>query len=443
MREYFLLGLVILSVPIVLKKPFWGLVFYLGFNIIRPEMLFWGGYSGSYVFRTYYLLVLFSCFFNGYLFSLGRSLRYEIGLMTWLFAAIWLSMLFSPYPPLPRASYYFENLAVDLLLCVLLTLVLKERAELEAFSNALIFCMSLLAVWGIQQHFLGNVRLEGLGGSAWGDSNGVASVYVLFLPLALGKFLFAETPRAKFLGLTATILMVLLVIFTESRAGLVGMACAFLALAWYARSLKKVLLTACLAAIVALPFITNAYTQRMETMRSSNTLDASARSRLILWQAGLMVFSDHPIFGTGFMTYPQAKMGYEDRFYNLDEDFRKWVFRRENKKVTHNTYIELLSDCGLMGGIPFILLVFLGIRYGFRARRLLSAKNADRQGTLLLSAVSAGITGFAVCIMTIDAALAVFLYVQITLAFLLKDQVTQVNEAAVGNAEPLILMESA
>ncbi len=443
MREYFLLGLVICSVPIVLKKPFWGLVFYLGFNIIRPEMLFWGGYSGSYVFRTYYLLVLFSCFINGYFFSLRRSLRFEIGLMAWLFAAIWLSMLFSPFPAVPRASYYFENLAVDFLLCVLLTLVLRERTELEAFSNALIFCMSLLAVWGIQQHFLGNVRLEGLGGTAWGDSNGVGSVYVLFLPLALGKYLFAETRRGKFLGLAATILMVLLVIFTESRAGLVGMVCAFLALAWYSRSVKKVLLAAFLAAIVALPFITNTYTKRIETMRSSHTLDASARSRLILWQAGLMVFADHPIFGTGFMTYPQAKMGYEDRFYNLDEGFRKWVFRREHKKVTHNTYIELLSDCGLMGGIPFILLVLLGIRYGFRARSLLSKKHADRQGILLLSAVSAGITGFSVCIMTLDAALAVFLYVQITIAFLLMDQVAPLPVAQTDGRNVGMLPESA
>ena len=436
MREYFLLGLVILSVPIVLKKPFWGLVFYLGFNIIRPEMLFWGGNSGSYVFRTYYLLVLFSCLINGHIFNLRRSLRVEIGLMAWLFAAIWVSMLLSPYPANPRASYYLENLAVDFVLCVLMVLVLRERTDLENFTNALIFCMALMAIWGIQQHFLGNVRLEGLGGKARGDSNGVAAMFVLFLPVPLAKFLFSETRRRKFLGLTVTILMVLLVIFTESRAGLLGMGTAFLALAWYSRSVKKVLLTACFAAVVALPFITKGYTQRVETMRSTNTLDDSALSRLVLWKAGLMVFADHPYFGTGFMTYPEAKLSYEDRFYRLDEDFRKRVFT--NTKVTHNTYIELLSDCGLVGGIPFILLVLLGIGYGFRARRLLWAAKDDRSGIFLLGAVSAGITGFGVCVITIDAALAVLLYVQITLAFLLGDHVFREVDL-IGQQEGLLL----
>ncbi|HEX9023247.1 MAG TPA: hypothetical protein VF799_05345, partial [Geobacteraceae bacterium] len=58
MREWLLLGLVLMSVPFVLKRPLWGMVIYLCATIMRPEMLFWGGTGGNYVFKVYYALIL-------------------------------------------------------------------------------------------------------------------------------------------------------------------------------------------------------------------------------------------------------------------------------------------------------------------------------------------------------------------------------------------------
>ncbi len=41
MRSVFFIVLILASVPLVMRRPLWGVAIYLGFNIIRPEMLFW------------------------------------------------------------------------------------------------------------------------------------------------------------------------------------------------------------------------------------------------------------------------------------------------------------------------------------------------------------------------------------------------------------------
>ena len=112
-------------------------------------------------------------------------------------------------------------------------------------------------------------------------------------------------------------------------------------------------------------------------------------------------------------------MKYEDRFLYLDDEFRESIFRTGNKKVAHNTYIQLLSDCGLIGAIPFVLLLGGGIALGLKARRMLRDSSEHSVELLWISGLSAGMAGFAVCILSIDATMEIAIYVQIVLAAIL------------------------
>ena len=65
MRQYIFWALIVISIPYILKKPFWGVVLYTAFNIIRPEMLFWGkGRQGEEVFIILISLVAVATFFK-------------------------------------------------------------------------------------------------------------------------------------------------------------------------------------------------------------------------------------------------------------------------------------------------------------------------------------------------------------------------------------------
>ena len=219
MREYLLLALVLVSIPLVLKRPLWALMIYLGVNIIRPEMLFWGGNTGSYVFMVYYLALLAGLFLQGEHLKIGRVMQSEFVLMLWMLGAILVSIQLAQFPVF-REYYYFFELVKGCVICGTLYLLVKSFDDFKKIQTVMLYCFGCMAIWGIDQHFRGNERLEGLGGSAWGDSNGVAAMFILFLPAALAMALASETRKQYWIALGIVALMVVLVICTQSRSGL-------------------------------------------------------------------------------------------------------------------------------------------------------------------------------------------------------------------------------
>lgn len=418
MREIILLLLVVLSIPLVLKRPLWGMTFYLGASIVRPEMLFWGSRTGSYVFMVYFITTFVGMFLRGDFGQIGRVVQRETVLMGWLLAAILLSVMLAQYPVF-RGYYYVLELVKTFCLCAFLYMLVNDFEDFRRIQSVLLGCFAFMAVWGIDQHFRGNERLEGLGGSAWGDSNGVAATFILFLPVALARAFASEKRLQYWMSMGIAALMATLVVCTQSRSGLIGLIVSLAVLAFYSRQTLKVAQMVSILAIAVLPFATKQYIDRMNTMAGDEAFQSSAIDRVTLWKAGFMVFSDNPVVGTGFLTFPEAKMKYEDRFLYLDDELRESVFRADNKKVAHNTYIQLLSDCGLFGAIPFVLLLGGGISLGMRARKMLRVSSEYQAELTWVSGLCAGITGFAVCILSIDAAMSIELYVQIVLAAIL------------------------
>jgi O-antigen ligase len=420
LREIVFILVIIASIPFVFRRPIIGLTIYLCANIIRPEMIFWGGGGGAYFFKTYYILTFTSCFINGTFTRPGKIFQKEYLLMLWLFVGIVVSALFSQFV-IYRQDYYIIEIAKDFGLIAIMYLLVDTYADIKKIQNVMIGCFAFMGVWGMEQLMRGNERLEGLGGSSWGDSNGVAAVFVLFLPVALALAFSAEKRRDYWLALCAVGIMIALIIGTKSRGGLLGMTACLVAYGYFSRKGFKIIKVVLVLALIILPFAADSYFERMKSIQvtDNENMESSAKSRIILWQAGLMVFADNPLIGTGFMTYPEAKMRYEGKFSYLENNFREWVFRREAKKVTHNSYIQMLADCGLVGATPFVLLVIGGIQKGFWARRKLIEKHYNDRILILMCGACAGVTGFAVCIFFIDAMASTFLYVQLGIIGLL------------------------
>lgn len=418
MREWMLLGCVLLSIPFVLKRPLLGIIIYLGATIIRPEMLFWGSSTGSYVFMVYYIAIVVGIFLQDGFGKIGQAMRRETLLLTWLLGAIFLSVVLAQYP-IFRGYYYVFELLKGFGICVLLYLLVNTLEDYKTVQNVLLGCFAFLAVWGIDQHFRGNERLEGLGGSAWGDSNGVAAMFILFLPVAIARAFASEKRRHYWIFMGIAALMTALIVCTQSRSGLIGLVVSLVMFGFYSRKSLKVAQTIAVMAIVALPFATQQYISRMNTMAGGEEFQSSAQDRITLWKSGLLIFADNPLVGTGFLTFPEAKMEYEDRFLYLDTEFRESIFREVNKRVTHNTYIQLLSDCGLIGALPFMLLVGGGISRGMSARHLLQKLPEKNVELLWLCGLSAGISGVAVCLLSMDAVNNFLIYVPIVLSGIL------------------------
>lgn len=414
MRQIIILIAVLTSVPFVMRQPLVGLMIYLGINIFRPEMLFWGGIDANYVYKIYYVLLLVLLPVKGYLRRVKDAVNIDMAMMVLLLVGIYLSIAFSSHSDVGLNLYFAFEILKAFLLCAAIFLTVNEARDVYRIEYFQVWVLLLLGVWGILQYAAGNYRLEGLGGAAWGDSNNVAAVNVLFLPVALFKVLYSRNRKELISGLIISSVVVSVIIFTLSRAGFTGVIAALSAMIAFRVLSKKQIAIMALLSVLVLPLVTEEYIERITTMKSSETLDYSAKSRIILWELGLKVFYENPLFGSGFMTYPEAKMKFEDEYQDLDAGLHHLVFRKESKRVAHNTYIQMASECGLFGVVPLLFLICLPLYRSMKCRRF-----TDNRDVIFLAAINSGIFGYYVCLITMDAIAIIIPYFQITISSIL------------------------
>ncbi|MDD2542762.1 MAG: O-antigen ligase family protein [Desulfuromonadaceae bacterium] len=398
-----------------LRRPFWGVAIYLSVNIIRPEMLFWGGNTGALIFRVSLGSALLGYFLSQESKTKPLTVR-ELWLVLWICLAVAASIVFSNLPPAPRAWYYFEEFFKLLLVAWLFLGVVREKQHVLQLANVLLLMAMLLSLWGWDQSFRGNERLEGLGGKAFGDSNGVAAFGAMFLPLALHK-IFSSTQRwQKMFGIVGALLIAGMIAMTNSRGGFLGLVAGALYLILISPKKMKLAALYVVALLVATPFISSRYIERVATIEADQgERDYSSASRLVLWRAGWLVFLDNPIFGVGLLNFSVAKAPYRyDLIGKYDEDLLNFSF--QPYKVGHSTWFcQMLAEGGLFLALPMLWLI---AGFFWQARKLLRTRAPTQETAPLhntLIGLEAGIFGYCVSISFIDALISPFLTVQLLL----------------------------
>ena len=388
-------------------------------------MLVWGSGAVAKVFIIVFGATVAAVILHGKKFRFETALlNREVLLLLWFYFALIVSILLSSYK-IDGQYMYANEIFKASFLGFLIILLIDSKENINLFENVLMLCIAFLGIWAIEQHFLGNVRLEGLGGSAYPDSNGVAAIFVLYIPLSLRLLFDIDSIRFKkinldgiklrIIGLTLFCISFFTIIFTQSRGGLLGLLITFSYYTIKSRSKLKIFINIIISCSLLFPFVPQETLDRYATMKKfSGTseldeLDYSGGSRIILTLAGLKIFRDNPLFGTGFLSFNYAKMKYKSEFDNSDLVDYAFVVGR----VGHNTYVKVLSEGGLFAAIPFFLLIF-GIFFkneSLRRKVQWSKKNKDMFS--LLSSIEAGIIGHLACIFFIDAVTAILLYIQI------------------------------
>lgn len=389
-------------------QPFYSLCVYIAFTIVRPEMFFWGSRGNNLIFKVS-LIATFIGFFR-----LRRNPRSVLSYKEfWLILWIWLASVISLWNAniiAPRSWYYSNELFKLWVLGFLILGTVYTQKRFFQIQRLSLFCISFLSLWGIDQHFRGNKRLEGMGVS---DSNGLAAVAVLFFAIALNNLLTAKDKKSKVLWLISSGLIVSLIIFSQSRGGLVGLFASILYLVFRTRK-KKMLIIACIiATTVIAPFLAKKYMNRMETITSENKpRDYSSSSRLVLWQTGILMFKDHPFIGVGTLNFATEKAPYRSKLDGkFDADLLDYSFR--GYKVGHGTFFtQLLAEGGLLQTIPYLWLIG---NFLFGAIRVSSTKKVKNNEALcdLLAGMEAGVVGHCVSIMFINALFMYFLPIQL------------------------------
>ena len=350
MRDYIVLAIVLLSVPVALVNPYYGVLMWSWLAYFNPHRYTWG------IARDFPVAVLIAVpTLVGAVFA--RKNRHIFTRETVLLCLLWAWFAFTTLyvktipafaGHLGEATGHLEEISKILLMTFVTILLVTSKEKLRLLLLVIVGSFGLRAL--IAAVFFigtgGQFKIWGPEGTFLADNNDFALALNMTIPMFF--FLARSEPR-KWLRVTIRILMVCVIISvigTYSRGGLIGLGAVTLGL--LVKSNRKVLslFLVGIGMFFVLTFATLQWKERMDTFLHGD-LDQSAESRITVWIAGWHLVQDYPLTGGGFDVYtdPSVIVRY------LPEDTPD-----SNLHGPHSIYFQMLGEQGFVG-----LALFLGL----------------------------------------------------------------------------------
>ena len=306
-------------------------------------------------------------------------------------------------------SVFMDSYLKIVVIFVLLISTVTTPKRLDQFTWLILLCCGYIAFRACFDYARGinlveNGRVAGAVSGIFGNPNDLALNMVTFMPAAL---MVALAPRHSAIRrLTAAAIaamMMATVIFTKSRAGVLGLGVMLITFMILGRKFRPTFTVGVLACLLLVtPFMPASFWNRMATIvdeeQDKTQFTGSAEARRVLLQEGFNTFLELPLTGVG-----------AGQFKNYNPNSR-----RERWRETHNTVLQVAAETGIFGFAAFVVLIACGALAARRTRRMLARPRrrhaADPLGLTIndgerqwlrayAEAMTAGLVGWFVCAM--------------------------------------------
>jgi O-antigen ligase len=266
--------------------------------------------------------------------------------------SLWKGSFYLGAPlPLDIHEPRLQNWKNYMLLPLIFLLVLNNIRDIRGMKRLfLLMCVSMILMNYYVVRQVSDVsawwnRGKISGTFVWLGVNEVAAFYAAYVFVLIGVFFFIKDKRWK-IGLGWLIFISFYcILFTFSRGAYIAVVAGLLFIAFTRkRWLFIPLIFLFLLWHTVLPQTVIERIQFSE--HGEGTLDNSAGTRLMIWQTAMSMFSQNPIFGSGF---------------NILKDI--------GLMDTHNIYVKFLAEQGIIGLFIFLSIMFLAVRRAWRLHK--------------------------------------------------------------------------
>lgn len=280
-----------------------------------------------------------------------------------------------------------RSLVTVILMFVAFLFVAPERRNLERIQTWLVALVMIYALYvRVYGRISGSGRLE-VGGGMY-DSNDMAAILSMALPLAAGLVVRSKSPRARAIAIVTCVAIMLTVISSGSRGGALALAAGAVVFALGQKGMRGMIAVLGLSVGLAIAWVTAPASFQERMLGLGNLEDdynyTHEYGRKAVWERGRGYIRDNPIVGVGVGNFPVAEGGsWEDMNRG-----GKW-------SAAHNAYIQAAAELGIFGGALFIGILLMAGRHAYTAFR---AKPNDRgpPGALYRPELLASLASFAV-----------------------------------------------
>ena len=216
----------------------------------------------------------------------------------------------------------------------------------------------------------------GIGEGTLSNPNDLAAALVMALPfcgwyvLGSGRSMLLRLPMGAVTACAAFMLL-----RTGSRMGLLALLAVGVVLLFISRGRLRLMVAVATVAggLGAIFFLPKAIQQRFETIVENDVENAddnpdvsyavaSSETRWMLLKNSLRVTAHHPLLGVG-----------PGNFSGENAKLTKGAGLRANWQVTHNTYTQVSSECGIPAALIFVGLLVYCLRATNRLRKAMAA----------------------------------------------------------------------
>ncbi len=359
MRDLFVFGIVLLSLPFGFRVPFVGLLTFTWLAYMRAQDLCWG-FARSQRFSLWVGLVMilgWAVHEAGKRPFTRRDFRATMMILLLILTTISLALATD------QSSYVITRYVeyAKIIVVALFTLgQVDSRKRLKLMLLTIALSLGFFGIkGGIHGILTGGGTIQRGPGGMLEDNNDFALALVMNVPLMLYLGLEGSKPWMRRLAITGVVLTMGTITLTHSRGAFLALAGVMLLL--WLRSRRKgmgamILVGAALAFFVVLPKHVRSRIASIGHYKQ----DSSAMGRLQAWQIAFREIKAYPILGVGIRNYQ----------VHWDEFKEGIVSGEAYAKVAHNSYLQVWAEGGTIAFLVYLAMLFSSFATLRKLRRL-------------------------------------------------------------------------
>ncbi len=355
MINYIILVAVVGSIPLILRFPFAGILFWYWISIMNPHRLAWG-----FAYDLPVAMVIGAATLGAFLISRERKALPTDGTTVLLvLLTIWVTLT-TLVAANPDDAWEKWDRTIKILLMTFVTLALATNwVRLHAVIWVMALSLGFYMIKGGLFTLIGGAdnRVWGPPGTFIADNNQLAMALLMAAPFVRYLQVVSASRAVRIGCAVALATCVLAVIGTYSRGAFLAMlACGFL-LAMRTHYKLQILALMAVVGVVAFAITPEQWIARIESIGNYEE-DVSAQGRFDVWTFAWRYALDHPIMGGGFLV-------------NIDPNiFYSYVPDAITVRAMHSIYFEVLGEHGFVGLVLFLALMASAWRGFGRIRRI-------------------------------------------------------------------------
>lgn len=342
MRDIAVTLAVLALLPLILRRPYIGILAWSWIGYMNPHRLAYG-----FAREAPFAMLIGATTLVAMLFMKDRiriPWTRETALLLMFVLWVGLTTVFSLQQD--HSLVQFEKV-VKIQIMVFATMILiRERHQLHLLVWVVVLSLGFYGVKGGLFTVLtgGGYHVMGPLGSFIGGNNELGLALIMVLPLMRYLQLQLDRKWQRNLMLLAMVLTVIAILGTQSRGALLGLAVMAIAMVLKSRRRFTLLLLAALMVPLSFSVMPSSWFERMASIQEYEE-DGSAQGRINAWKFAINLAQSRPLVGGGFEAFHWR-------------NFRQYAPDPFDVKDAHSIYFEVLGEHGFAGLSIYLLLGF-------------------------------------------------------------------------------------